>query len=56
MFWPDREARMTAPPFAPILEAARSRLGAEALEARLTQPRSPAELKALADDRYLSQM
>src|SRR5262249_6589103 len=47
---------MTAPSFAPILDAARARLGAATLEARLTQPRSPAELKALADDRYLSQM
>jgi 3-methyladenine DNA glycosylase Tag len=47
---------MTGPPFAPILEAARTRLGAAALEARLTEPRSPAELKALMDDRYLSQM
>ena len=32
MFWPDREARMTAPSFTPILEAARRRLGAEALQ------------------------
>ena len=47
---------MTAPPFAPILEAARTRLGAAALEARLPQPRSAAELKAVPDDRYLSQM
>src|SRR6516164_1010694 len=47
---------MAAPPFAPILEAARTRLGAAALEARLPQPRAPAELKAVADDRYLSQM
>jgi 3-methyladenine DNA glycosylase Tag len=47
---------MAAPSFAPIFEAARTRLGAAALEARLTQPRSPAELKALPDDRYLSQM
>jgi 3-methyladenine DNA glycosylase Tag len=47
---------MTAPSFGPVLEAARTRLGAAALEARLTQPRSPAELKALTDDRYLSQM
>ena len=46
---------MTAP-FAPIFEAARTRLGAPALEARLTLPRSPAELKAVTDDRYLSQM
>src|SRR5216117_199115 len=50
------EAQMTAPSFAPILEAARTRLGAAALEARLTQALSPAELKALTDDRYLSQM
>jgi len=47
---------MAAPPFAPIIEAARTRLGAAALEARLPQPRSAAELKALGDDRYLSQM
>jgi 3-methyladenine DNA glycosylase Tag len=50
------EAQMTAPSFAPILEAARTRLSAQALEARLTQPLSPAELKAAGDDRYLSQM
>jgi len=42
--------------FGPILEAARTRLGAAALEARLTKPRSAAELKAVTDDRYLSQM
>ena len=47
---------MTARSFAPILEAARTRLSAQALEARLTQPLSPAELKAAGDDRYLSQM
>jgi len=47
---------MAMPSFTPIIEAARRRLGAAALEARLTQPRSPAELKALTDDRYLSQM
>jgi 3-methyladenine DNA glycosylase Tag len=47
---------MAEPPFAPILEAARTRLGAAALEARLTKPRASAELKAVADDRYLSQM
>src|SRR5262245_19008660 len=56
MFGSILEARMTAPSFAPILEAARARLGATALEARLTKPRSPAELKAVTDDRYLSQM
>ncbi len=47
---------MTAASFAPILEAARTRLGAATLEARLPQPRSAAELKATPDDRYLSQM
>jgi 3-methyladenine DNA glycosylase Tag len=47
---------MTAPSFAAILESARTRLGAAALEARLPQPRSAAELNATADDRYLSQM
>src|SRR4051794_10380196 len=50
------EGRMMARPFAPILEAARGRVGAAALEARLPQPRSAAELKAPPDDRYLSQM
>jgi 3-methyladenine DNA glycosylase Tag len=43
-------------PFAPIFEAARARQGAAALEARLPQPRSAAELRADGDDRYLSQM
>jgi 3-methyladenine DNA glycosylase Tag len=47
---------MAAPPFGPILEVARARHGAAALEARLTQPLSAAELEAVADDRYLSQM
>src|SRR5256885_9068799 len=47
---------MAAPSFEPILEAARTRLGAGTLEARLTPPRSAAELKAVPDDRYLSQM
>src|SRR6266436_1396121 len=47
---------MAAPSFGPIIEAARTRLGLATLEARLTQPRSPVELKALTDDRYLSQM
>ncbi len=47
---------MTAPSFAPIIEAARTRLGVAALEARLPQPRSPAELRSTSDDRYLSQM
>jgi 3-methyladenine DNA glycosylase Tag len=47
---------MTAPSFAPILEAALARHGTAALEARLGPPRRPAELEALGDDRYLSQM
>src|SRR5271169_5016030 len=47
---------MAAPPFGPILEATRARHGAAALEARLTQPLSAAELEAVGDDRYLSQM
>ena len=47
---------MTALSFAPILEVARTRLSAQTLEVRLTQPLSPAELKAVSDDRYLSQM
>jgi 3-methyladenine DNA glycosylase Tag len=47
---------MMASPFAPILEAARARRGAAALEERLPKPCSAAELKGLADDRYLSQM
>jgi len=47
---------MTAPPFASILAAARARRGGAAFEAQLPQPRSPAELGALGDDRYLSQL
>jgi 3-methyladenine DNA glycosylase Tag len=46
---------MPTPPFAPVLDAARARHGA-ALETRLPQPRGPAELASLGDDRYLSQM
>jgi 3-methyladenine DNA glycosylase Tag len=42
--------------FATILDAARSRHGAAAVEARLPQPRTASELAALPDDRYLSQM
>jgi 3-methyladenine DNA glycosylase Tag len=47
---------MPAPAFSLILEAAQTRHGAAALEARLVQPRSAGELTALGDDRYLSQM
>jgi 3-methyladenine DNA glycosylase Tag len=46
----------TAPPFAEILDAARARHGASALDARLPRPKTPDELRALSDDRYLSQM
>jgi 3-methyladenine DNA glycosylase Tag len=45
---------MTIPPFAPILAAARARRGGAGFEAQLPTPRSPAELGALGDDRYLS--
>ena len=47
---------MTTPPFAEILDAARARHGAAALDARLPQPKTPEELRAIPDDRYLSQM
>ncbi len=47
---------MSVMPFATILDAARTRHGAAALEARLPTPKTPAELKATPDDRYLSQM
>src|SRR6201993_4272791 len=47
---------MAATSFSQIHEGARTRLGAAALEGPLPHPRSPAELKAVADDRYLSQM
>src|SRR6201997_5676564 len=50
------ERAMATPPFGPILEAGRTRLGAAALGARVPQPRSAAELAAVPDDRYLSQM
>jgi 3-methyladenine DNA glycosylase Tag len=43
-------------PFAQILDAARLRHGAAALEARLPTPKTPAELRARPDDRYLSEM
>src|SRR5271170_840548 len=47
---------MSVSPFTAIFDAARTRHGAAALDAHLTQPKSPAELEALGDDRYLSQM
>jgi len=43
--------------FQPVLEAALSRAGGEAaLKRRLPVPKSAAELRAIGDDRYLSQM
>jgi 3-methyladenine DNA glycosylase Tag len=47
---------MTITPFADILERARARHGAAALEARLPTPKTADELRATADDRYLSDM
>ena len=47
---------MSVPPFATILDAARTRHGAAGLEARLPTPKTPAELAAMPDDRYLSDM
>ena len=47
---------MPVPPFAAILDAARTRLGAAALEARLPQPKTATELAGTPDDRYLSEM
>ncbi len=44
-------------PFEPILNTARARVGGEAaFEARLPVPKSPDELRAVPDDRYLSLM
>ncbi|HEY2540761.1 MAG TPA: DNA-3-methyladenine glycosylase I [Stellaceae bacterium] len=47
---------MPITPFATILDAARTRHGAAAVEARLPRPKSPEELAGTPDDRYLSQM
>ena len=47
---------MPTPPFGPILAAAELRHGAEGIAARLVVPKTPAELAALPDDRYLSLM
>ena len=49
-------APTTTPPFAGILDAARARHGAAALDARLPRPKEPQQLRAIPDDRYLSQM
>src|ERR1043166_2839137 len=47
---------MPVPPFAPILDAARTRHGAAGLEVRLSLPKAAAEPAATPDDRYLSDM
>jgi len=47
---------MALSPFAAVVDAARTRVGAAALEARLPQPKTAAELRATPDYRYLSQM
>ena len=47
---------MPALEFSTILDAARTRHGAAAIEARLPQPKNASELAAIPDDRYLSQM
>jgi 3-methyladenine DNA glycosylase Tag len=47
---------MAATSFATILDSARQRHGAAAIDARLPHPRSAAELKDTPADRYLSQM
>ena len=47
---------MPAAKFGLILDAARLRQGAAALDARLPHPKSASELSAVGDDRYLSQM
>jgi 3-methyladenine DNA glycosylase Tag len=43
-------------PFATVEEAARLRHGSAAIAARLVEPLPPAELEALPEDRWLSQM
>lgn len=47
---------MAAAPFAEILDAARTRVGAAALEERLPAPNTAQRLADTPDDRYLSQM
>ena len=47
---------MAIPPFASIFDAARTRVGAAALEERLPTPKTPQQLADTPDDRYLSQM
>jgi 3-methyladenine DNA glycosylase Tag len=47
---------MSVTPFATILDMARARHGAAAVDSRLPRPKSASELAANPDDRYLSQM
>ena len=47
---------MPAVEFTTIFDAARTRHGAGAIEARLPRPKSASDLAATPDDRYLSQM
>jgi len=47
---------MPAVEFTTIFDAARTRHGAGAIEARLPHPKSASDLAAIPDDRYLSQM
>jgi 3-methyladenine DNA glycosylase Tag len=47
---------MPSAPFTTILDAARQRHGAGAIEARLPHPKSASELAAIGDGRYLSQL
>jgi 3-methyladenine DNA glycosylase Tag len=47
---------MPAAAFGAILDMARTRHGAAAIEARLPHPKTASELAAVPDDRYLSQM
>jgi 3-methyladenine DNA glycosylase Tag len=51
-----QERIMPAVPFSTILDTAHQRHGSAAIEARLPHPKSAAELAALPNDRYLSQM
>jgi len=47
---------MSLTPFATVFDAARTRVGAAALEERLPQPKTPQQLADTPDERYLSQM
>ena len=47
---------MAIAPFAAVLDAARARIGAAALDERLPTPKKPQQLADKPDDRYLSEM